>query len=365
MTSRRYSVLTGAIAALVCLPGLAASADSARPHATGDRAGQTEAAAVNVEHRLGLRTGAGEVHGVRNGLIAFSRYDPVADIDTVWLVDPRGHQEPWQLNSDDFGCPAWSPDGRVLVACDGVPDTSAAFLDPRTGQLIRTLLQPDPTLDVECYKWSPDGARLGCDGSGDEPSQSGPYSVRASDGGDLRQIVSVTALDGGLGGYSPDGKSIVFWSEPDEGDNGLFTADVDGTGTRRLTDTSLIVLSPGDWSPDGKRIIFSARSDPDHRAKVWTIHPDGTHLREVPLRPPGPECGGAFDDPSSVGCSTPAWSPDGRYIVYQHVAADRVDLQVAEEATGRHVRTLTDRMDDGGQRLDVEFPDWQPLLQND
>ena len=127
-----------------------------------------------------------------------------------------------------------------------------------------------------------------------------------------------------------------------------------------MTDPNVIVVTPVTGHRRGKK-SFTRRSDPDHRAELWTINADGTHLRQVKLRIPGPDCGGAFDDPTSVGCADPEWSPDGHYLVYLHVTADRVDLQVAT-ARGRYVRSLTDRMDDGGQRLDVGDPAWQPML---
>ncbi len=291
---------------------------------------------------------------MRNGLIAFSKFDANTDTDSIWLVDPRDDHQPQQLNPGDYGCPNWSPNGQVLLVCGGSSGALSTYLDPRTGEPIGSIADPAPTLFLACIRWSPDGSRLGCGGD------DGIYSVRARDGSDLRLITLVSGVNGALGSYSPDGRSINYWNVTSEGDSGLFIAAANGTGTRRLTDPSVIVVSAGDWSPDGKNILFALRSDADHRAQLWTIHPDGTHLRQVKLRLPGPDCGGAFDDPNSVGCSDPTWSPDGRDLVYLHVTADRVDIQVAT-ATGRYVRTLTDQMDDGGQRLDVEDPDWQPL----
>ena len=233
--------------------------------------------------------------------------------------------------------------------------TNATFLDPHSGHRIRSTPAGDPSLNLTCLKWSPDGSRLSC------RADPGIYSVRARDGSDVRVITRVSGIDNALGGYSPDGKSINYWNMPNEDDSGLYLASTNGAGSLRVTHTSVIVVSAGDWSSDGKEIVFARRSDPDHRAALWTIHADGTHLRQVKLRLPEPDCGGAFDDPTSVGCSDPKWSPDGHSLVYLHVTADRVDLQVAT-ARGRYVRSLTDRMDDSGQRLDVGDQDWQPLL---
>jgi Tol biopolymer transport system component len=344
MSPRRFLVLAATIAAVLCIPGIAATALSVGPANTGDLDRGRADPGTHIRP---------PGQQVRNGLIAFSKFDADAGIDTIWLVDPRDDHQPRQLNPNDYGCPDWSPNGRVLLVC-GPQGTSANYLDPHTGQPLRSIPAADPTMGLVCLKWSPEGSRLGC------RADDGIYSVRARDGSDLRQITLVSGLDNAVGSYSPDGKSISYWNVPSEDDSGLYVAATNGAGTRRLTDPSVIVVNAPDWSPDGKEILFARRSDPDHRAKLWTIHPDGTHLRQVKLRLPGADCGGAFDDPNSVGCPYAKWSPDGRYLVYVHVAADRVDLQVAT-AHGRYVRTLTDRMDDGGQRLDVGDPDWQPL----
>jgi Tol biopolymer transport system component len=68
------------------------------------------------------------------------------------------------------------------------------------------------------------------------------------------------------------------------------------------------------WSPDGSRIAFSSHhADPDptddHEVSdIYTMRPDGTDVRKVT---------------DSIGFSGgPAWSPDGRWLVYD---ADRGD----------------------------------------
>jgi hypothetical protein len=78
------------------------------------------------------------------------------------------------------------------------------------------LNNPDPTLNLACWAWSPRGTRLACEGWDDvHPTRpAGVFTVRSSDGGDL---VRVTANPYGghdiPGDYSPDGTRIVFGRE--------------------------------------------------------------------------------------------------------------------------------------------------------
>lgn len=95
---------------------------------------------------------------------------------------------------------------------------------------------------------------------------------------------------------SPDGKRIAFSRHVDGWQ--LFVENVDGGGLRQLTSDGDSNLEPT-WSPDGTTIAFM-RSGSGEQSSVWTVHPDGSHLREV---------AGAGDD------EAPAWSPDSKSLL--------------------------------------------------
>jgi Tol biopolymer transport system component len=80
----------------------------------------------------------------------------------------------------------------------------------------------------------------------------------------------------------------------------LYVENTNGTGLHRITAYGQADSHPGGsvrWSPDGTKILFASQ---DHQ--LYLIHPDGSALTKVDL-PPGYAKG-------------PAWSPDGRWIVF-------------------------------------------------
>src|SRR5207302_3599747 len=109
----------------------------------------------------------------------------------------------------------------------------------------------------------------------------------------------------------------------------LFTTKLEGSGLRQITpdgsDQFAITFDCGSWSPQGNEILFSAHAPSDHRSSVWTVDSDGSGLRQVPI----PGCGGLISDPTSIGCSTPSWSANGRKIVFVRRSAGQHDVYTA------------------------------------
>jgi len=80
----------------------------------------------------------------------------------------------------------------------------------------------------------------------------------------------------------------------------LHVAKTNGTGLHRITAYGQADSRPGGsvrWSPDGTTILFAGQ---DHH--LYLVYPDGSALTKVNL-PPGYANG-------------PAWSPDGRWIIF-------------------------------------------------
>jgi len=110
---------------------------------------------------------------------------------------------------------------------------------------------------------------------------------------------------------SPDGRRIAFAEEIGGGID-IFIMNVDGTGTRRLTnmtDERLGARGPA-WSPDGTKLAFRSYVNPD----IYVINADGTGLVNLTKRP----------EPDG----SPEWSPDGRRIAFVSVPDRRPTLYV-------------------------------------
>ena len=253
------------------------------------------------------------------GRIVFERYDPAIDGPVTYTVDPDGSDLRRLFSDGQSEMARWSPDGTLIqiFCCD---DGMAAHLvDPKGGEMQTTLSPPDPTIETLCGgAWSPDGERLACEGyGGDHQRSNGIYSIRVSDGGGLTRITSNQGGEDIPGDYSPDGTRMVFFRVDANDDAGLFVTNLDGTGlfeiSGRLKDISPDDVSGGNWSPTGEQILFAARRSDAHHKTIWIVNADGSSLHELRI---DPACGGLWSDPDAIGCYSPAWSPDGRQIVY-------------------------------------------------
>jgi Tol biopolymer transport system component len=282
-----------------------------------------------------------------NGEIVFGRDDPLVGGTVLYTVNPDGGHER-QVLPVGLGFPRWSPDGSAIAADGSGAGDAAWIIDPDTGAH-RVLPMPDPdNYDVmACSLPSPDFARLACAGFGKtDPSLNGIYTVRTSDGGDLRRLTSNTIEDS-PGDYSPDGNRLVYAHFPADFDRaGLYVLKINDTGAGKIAPCC---TSPGSWSPKGNQIVFSRRPSFEVHSTIWVVHGDGSGLRQIPVT----GCGGPTADPDARGCADPVWSPDGKKIVFRLTTpgfGEGGDLYTIN-ADGTDLSQVTH---DG----DVEFPDW-------
>ncbi|MFL5714770.1 MAG: TolB family protein [Chloroflexota bacterium] len=198
----------------------------------------------------------------RNGAIAMSH-----DGD-IYTVDPVTHATRVLVGgpAQDFG-PSFSRDGTKIL-------------------LLRAPAEPAPDPAVD-----PGLTLVVADADG-----SNPHDVTPA-------VFGLDWLD-----WSPDSKQITFLSRKTPQGPGLINVvNVDGTGL-----TTLDVGRPAhfiSWLPPlGREIVFRAgkllSSDPV--PAIWAVHPDGTGLRQLSVRP--------AENDDDYG--TPAVSPDGTRISY-------------------------------------------------
>jgi dipeptidyl aminopeptidase/acylaminoacyl peptidase len=290
-----------------------------------------------------------------NGRIAFGRDDPALGDVVVYTANPDGSHQQLLL---PIGAeqPRWSPDGTLVKVNPHVePDGSVAatIVNPDTGAR-RDLLNPDPARfdGMFCIAWSPDAARLACEGLSFsiDPTLNGIYTIRSSDGGGLQRVTSDPYGDDFPNDYSPNGKRLVF-RRGSFSEDGFFTVKLNGSDLRRLTPVGMDMnFEPARWSPQGNEIVFSAHTpDGSYRSSIWAVHWDGSGLRQIPIA----SCGGAVSDPNSFGCTHPAWSPDGKKIIFARFSAATGDRDIfTVNADGSGPSQITDTP------LSEELPDW-------
>jgi TolB protein len=140
--------------------------------------------------------------------------------------------------------------------------------------------------------------------------------------------------------WSPDGREIVFARDDTGLSSDIYTIRPDGTHLRALTSTPTDEEDP-DWSPDGKRIAFQAdAAAPGQQWDVYVLRRDGG---SPPTRLTTAEGGHA------------AWSPDGRKIAFGSFRTGNSELYTMHsDGTRPKQRTVRPDFQDGQA-------DWQPL----
>ena len=111
--------------------------------------------------------------------------------------------------------------------------------------------------------------------------------------------------------FSPDGKYIAFTSDEDGGDN-LWIMKADGSEKKAVTNETFRLLNSPAWSPDGNYLIGRKHYTGSRSlgaGEVWLYHKTGGSGVMLTKRP---------NEQKDLG--EPAYSPDGKYVYFSQDA---------------------------------------------
>ena len=271
-----------------------------------------------------LAVGARPFGPPTNGRIVFGRFDPVQKDTVLYTVNPDGTHL-LKLRPESHECPYWSPDNKRITT------TEAVMNGDGTG--FHTLAIPNGPLFVGCGVWSPDGKRIVAEGWNDaDQSQDGLYSVRSSDGGDVRRLTTSPFGHDIPIGFAPDGGSIAFTRDGQAGSPAtLYLADPDGSHVRPLGN---LPVGGGDWAPDGRSVLVTSSG------RLFSV--DVATGETTPHFIVGNR---------TANLGNPQWSPDGTRILFRMKVANVFDFYTMRP-DGTDVFQLTNEPDDDF------FADW-------
>ena len=249
--------------------------------------------------------------------------------DEIYVMNGDGSEQLNISNNEAADSePWWSPDSSRLAFSSSRTGPANLFVMNADGSDVQQLTE-NPAMEGGA-RWSPDGSRIAfysfrrqsaglmwvMDAAGSEPepvledlmpafpetacaggfpggwfpdgehilyrgSQGGIKALQicsvATDGSDVRIILSEDGVRNYYPSLSPDGQKIAFTK--DLGGNGeIYVMNVDGGGLRRLTDDPRLDEYPT-WSPDSQWIAFHSERDGD--SEIYIVRPDGSDLRQL------------------------------------------------------------------------------------
>jgi Tol biopolymer transport system component len=190
---------------------------------------------------------------------------------SVYWMDREGKFQPLRKTAGDYYDPAFSPDGKRLA------------LEIFDGK----------RRDIWVYEWERD------------------TPTRLTFAGENNLLPA----------WTPDGQRIVYSSQEKGGTYNLWWIRADGAGDAQRLAESKNPQYAGSWRPDGKVLAFS-QANPGTSFDILTLSIEGNEKAGWKPREPQPFVNSAF---AELG---PAFSPDGRWLVYDSNESGNYEVYV-------------------------------------
>ncbi|MFC3193990.1 amidohydrolase family protein [Marinicella sediminis] len=144
-------------------------------------------------------------------------------------------------------------------------------------------------------------------------------------GGEARNITNSMAWDM-QPQFSPDGSRLAFTSDQGGGDN-IWTMNIDGSQATQVTDESFRLLNSPAWSPDGNYIVARKHFTGMRSlgaGEIWMYHKSGGKGVQLNERP---------NEQKDLG--EPVYTPDGKYVLFSRDSTPGQYFEYSKDANNQ------------------------------
>ena len=172
-------------------------------------------------------------------------------------------------------------------------------------------------------------------------TESGTIEIYSEDT-DGKSTVKSTNTEGGYLAWSPNARHFAFYYKYDEKKTwSIHTINNDGTNRKRLTHEKYKWDNSPAWSPDGKKIVFARAykdSTENWQKELWIMNSDGSDQTQI----------------ESLNGGGPYFTPIGKLVFHSEFKDKKHEISIAN-MDGSNIIHLTDN----------EAEDWHPEVSPD